>query len=277
MNQDQIAGNRGRKVQQLLHQQQRKKRNLTSCYPCRTRKVKCDHRHPCGNCAKRGYPDLCSTTAPETEGLRNREAVEDGNVGDRSYNLPSTSHARESSQPESSPTSHGDLPRVTPGEATPVTETPRSTYVGANSTLSFIRDSGTPREQGQTLAHSLEDALMPMLGLGLKDNSSSYPFLLSAGEFDPERALPVNHEIIRLFECYRTNVHFYTPLICDINQFEKELCAYLASRKERGSERKQAVSWLGLLLAVLGSGAQFAEMGLKRCLQKSQEYSKIGG
>lgn len=38
----------------------RKKRARTSCYPCRTRKVKCDRSHPCDNCSKRGYSELCT-------------------------------------------------------------------------------------------------------------------------------------------------------------------------------------------------------------------------
>ncbi|TFB01423.1 hypothetical protein CCMA1212_007001 [Trichoderma ghanense] len=31
-----------------------------SCYPCRQRKVKCDHEHPCQTCQKRGHPEICS-------------------------------------------------------------------------------------------------------------------------------------------------------------------------------------------------------------------------
>ncbi|TVY32581.1 hypothetical protein LSUB1_G007782 [Lachnellula subtilissima] len=51
-----------KEIRQLLHK--RTKRARTSCYPCRTRKVKCDKGLPCENCSKRGYPELCSFTGP---------------------------------------------------------------------------------------------------------------------------------------------------------------------------------------------------------------------
>jgi len=51
-----------KEIRQILHK--RTKRIRTSCYPCRTRKVKCDKVSPCDNCLKRGYPELCSFTGP---------------------------------------------------------------------------------------------------------------------------------------------------------------------------------------------------------------------
>ncbi|TVY20649.1 hypothetical protein LARI1_G004559 [Lachnellula arida] len=51
-----------KEIRQILHK--RTKRARTSCYPCRTRKVKCDKVLPCENCSKRGYPELCSFTGP---------------------------------------------------------------------------------------------------------------------------------------------------------------------------------------------------------------------
>ncbi|TVY38971.1 hypothetical protein LOCC1_G006390 [Lachnellula occidentalis] len=50
-----------KEIRQILHK--RTKRARTSCYPCRTRKVKCDKGLPCENCSKRGYPELCSFTS----------------------------------------------------------------------------------------------------------------------------------------------------------------------------------------------------------------------
>lgn len=38
----------------------RRRRSLPkACYPCRYRKVRCDHSHPCGNCIKHEQPKLC--------------------------------------------------------------------------------------------------------------------------------------------------------------------------------------------------------------------------
>lgn len=39
---------------------QRKQRRVTSCFPCRDRKVNCDKGQPCDTCKERKHPDLCS-------------------------------------------------------------------------------------------------------------------------------------------------------------------------------------------------------------------------
>ncbi|KAH0491948.1 hypothetical protein TgHK011_003349 [Trichoderma gracile] len=50
-----------------------------SCYPCRQRKVKCDHEHPCQTCQKRGHPEICSyevgTNADRRRGRRAKGAA----------------------------------------------------------------------------------------------------------------------------------------------------------------------------------------------------------
>lgn len=42
----------------------RKAREPKACYPCHTRKVKCDRNHPCDGCVKRDHADLCSYERP---------------------------------------------------------------------------------------------------------------------------------------------------------------------------------------------------------------------
>lgn len=42
----------------------RKAREPKACYPCHTRKVKCDRNLPCDACVKRDHPDLCSHERP---------------------------------------------------------------------------------------------------------------------------------------------------------------------------------------------------------------------
>ena len=42
----------------------RKAREPKACYPCHTRKVKCDRNLPCDACVKRDHPDLCSYERP---------------------------------------------------------------------------------------------------------------------------------------------------------------------------------------------------------------------
>lgn len=45
-----------------------------SCYPCRQRKVKCDHGQPCRTCQKRGHPEICSYNVGTPEKRRGRRA-----------------------------------------------------------------------------------------------------------------------------------------------------------------------------------------------------------
>ncbi|KAH8701968.1 putative C6 transcription factor [Talaromyces proteolyticus] len=42
----------------------RKAREPKACYPCHTRKVKCDRNFPCDGCVKRDHADLCSYERP---------------------------------------------------------------------------------------------------------------------------------------------------------------------------------------------------------------------
>ncbi|KAL6889997.1 hypothetical protein GGI43DRAFT_430713 [Trichoderma evansii] len=38
----------------------KRKSTEKACYPCHRRKVRCNHRQPCGTCQKRGHPEICS-------------------------------------------------------------------------------------------------------------------------------------------------------------------------------------------------------------------------
>jgi hypothetical protein len=42
-----------------LLKRKRKTRSITSCYPCRQRKVRCDGHVPCSSCVKRDHAELC--------------------------------------------------------------------------------------------------------------------------------------------------------------------------------------------------------------------------
>ncbi len=45
-------------INQLLAKRRRKS-HPKACYPCRCRKIRCDHMAPCGNCLKHEQPELC--------------------------------------------------------------------------------------------------------------------------------------------------------------------------------------------------------------------------
>lgn len=48
-----------------LLRRKRKARQQRSCYPCKHRKVACNHGRPCKTCQDRSHPELCSYNPPE--------------------------------------------------------------------------------------------------------------------------------------------------------------------------------------------------------------------
>ncbi|KAK3334773.1 fungal-specific transcription factor domain-containing protein [Neurospora tetraspora] len=50
----------GRSPEEQFRVVRKRNRVPLSCYPCRSRKLKCDRNHPCGNCTKRGGTDASS-------------------------------------------------------------------------------------------------------------------------------------------------------------------------------------------------------------------------
>lgn len=49
---------------------------VKSCYPCRQRKVRCDHKQPCQTCQKRGHPEICAYGIDAPDMRRVRRAKE---------------------------------------------------------------------------------------------------------------------------------------------------------------------------------------------------------
>ncbi|KAL3421941.1 fungal specific transcription factor domain-containing protein [Phlyctema vagabunda] len=294
-----------REARRILRQRQKKTRTRTSCYPCQTRKVRCNKEQPCKNCAQRGYPELCTFSSPELGGM-NIEATpieidhhttmhDNATVNGRTLesNNPIDTHPQENDD-----ASHFDNEMASPNSINPPVQyhqtsdnnevgkpannASRNThYLGQNSIPNFIREqSGSglvPKER--TPIGSIEDAIMPMLGL--QESASSYPFLISPSDAnDPSLALPNSRELIRCFECYRTHVHLYTPLLCDVIEFEQDLCRYIAGRSDSATSSEQprsgnAIAWLGLLFAVVASGTQFSDADVSTRGPKSRTFVRI--
>ncbi|KAK4066215.1 transcriptional regulator family: Fungal Specific TF [Trichoderma aggressivum f. europaeum] len=61
-----------KEIDRVLHL--RRISQARSCYPCRQRKVKCDHGQPCQTCRKRGHPEICSYNVGTPEKKRGRRA-----------------------------------------------------------------------------------------------------------------------------------------------------------------------------------------------------------
>ena len=94
----------------------RKQREYKACYPCRSRKVKCDQNVPCKSCVDRHHPEYCTYHPPSEEHLPAKRFDNGATHGpyDAQSGLP-ISHHFESMQPSPRPSYSGDtvtLPRV---------------------------------------------------------------------------------------------------------------------------------------------------------------------
>lgn len=67
---EQSPGSRGSVSQQDVDniiRKKRKQREYKACYPCRSRKVKCDQNVPCKSCVDRHHPEYCTYHPPSEE------------------------------------------------------------------------------------------------------------------------------------------------------------------------------------------------------------------
>lgn len=222
-----------REIRQLLRK--RVKRAKASCYPCRTRKVKCDKSSPCENCSKRGYPELCSFDAPgtskdlslqvgttESSGSRSARPLGDqhhtrlrngGGIdysADTVFDTPNGSRSMHRHLAEDGDSNSlarlKDMSNLrSPGREVDEfqgEQPQRDRFFGANSMPAFLRDHSPQADSIQeSPAHTVEDAILPILGL--KAPKSSYPFLPHPeNSIDVTRStlfqsIPPDHETIR--------------------------------------------------------------------------------
>ncbi|OQO04061.1 hypothetical protein B0A48_10704 [Cryoendolithus antarcticus] len=130
--------------------------------------------------------------------------------------------------------------------------------------------------------------VLPMFGLD--NESATYPFVdlwgLPHGSLaraqELAKALPADDQMLTLFRYYRDLAHVILPCVVSVEELEAELEAFLAYRSAHGRS-SGAVSetmiygrdfhWLGLLFAVLASGAQTCQMPRKERELTSQVYT----
>ncbi|KAL1959395.1 hypothetical protein VTO42DRAFT_2198 [Malbranchea cinnamomea] len=65
----------------------RKAREPKACYPCHTRKVKCDRNLPCDGCVKRDHADLCSYERPSKKRQTIAQPIAERGFGETSGDL----------------------------------------------------------------------------------------------------------------------------------------------------------------------------------------------
>ncbi|WPH00402.1 Hypothetical protein R9X50_00322900 [Acrodontium crateriforme] len=124
---------------------------------------------------------------------------------------------------------------------------------------------------------------------GMDNESSTYPFVdlwglphasLQRAE-ELAKALPNDQQLLSLSRSYRDTSYVIFPGIADMEQFEESLTLFLVNRASQ-SESPEGVTeqqiygrtygWLGMLFAVLASGAQCSTMPRKERELTSQVY-----
>ncbi|UJO22323.1 uncharacterized protein CLAFUR5_09190 [Fulvia fulva] len=152
---------------------------------------------------------------------------------------------------------------------------------------------------GQALNGGEQNQLQEFLGksvlplFGLDNESATYPFVdlwgLPHGSLqrahELAKALPGDNQMLSLFRSYRDLGYIIYPGIADLGQLEQDLSSFLIARgayvnPEDGVTEQQIFGksfyWLGMLFAVLASGAQCSALTRKERELTSQVYVCCG-
>ncbi|KAL7928281.1 hypothetical protein V8C35DRAFT_245147 [Trichoderma chlorosporum] len=269
-----------------------------SCYPCRQRKVKCDHGQPCQTCQKRGHPEICSYNVGTPEKKRGRRAKA---VAGASVKPPRANRGRASGpdsepgiepprrnadadadghEPEPSltptpsslgaPQSSNSPPATRPAETTIVASYPhparKELYQGGSSVLTMLHGSAdSPAIEMRRKAGPL---------LGLHNTLEFYPFMKLKSLHERWAALlkliPQKQEVLRYFPSHGATIYPLHPVLIDPDGLESAFCDYL-SDLEAGELRspdvlstkwvcKAFISRIALLLASLATSAHYSVM-----------------
>lgn len=155
----------------------------------------------------------------------------------------------------------------------PIVERPP--FLGEHAIPSFARaqSRGTGTSSGRR--ENVEVGLLPILGIwdaGLAAESS----IIMPRPDKIHQWLPSDREIIKLFQNFKTHLQSYTPILSDVNKFEKQICAFVDQRSSLRStghaSNKLSLVWLGLLYSVLASGSQFRDASHAERSSESNRY-----
>ncbi|KAL1963749.1 hypothetical protein VTN77DRAFT_7815 [Rasamsonia byssochlamydoides] len=276
----------------------RKQREAKACYPCRQRKVKCDHGHPCKTCRKRGHPQICAydleqQTAGRKDGIENPAVSVAGHPPSPPRSLlpgrvSELSTAQESSRGQypsgqgrkrgRSTENESGLNGSEDGEA--ILGSREYVFSGDNSVVSIVRLRA--QHQDRELARDVGPVL------GLQNTYRSYPFMDVKTAEDRWAALlqilPRRQEVLTYFHFYRISLYPFNPILVDIEQFELDMCAYMNAYAagefadpQKISDRwstKKSVELIGLILAVLASGAHFSDLSHSQRSKLCQDFAR---
>lgn len=157
-------------------------------------------------------------------------------------------------------------------------------FVGQNATASLVGD----RAQGSRNLPSLVKDLRPILGLeGPK--TAAYPFMLSTIRSAEElrnqflSLLPRADDVIKYFHFYRHEVYVYSPIISDIDGFERCVRVYVEKINSFERDRhdlalleslERDVAHIAVILATLASGSQYSDLRLSQRMSLSRDFSR---
>ena len=144
-------------------------------------------------------------------------------------------------------------------------------------------------QEQQQLQEFLGKSVLPMFGLD--NESATYPFVdlwgLPHGSLqrarELARALPNDNQLMTLFGSYRDLGYIIYPGIADVKQLETDLTGFLISRSSyqnpddgvtENTIYGKSFYWLGMLFAVLASGAQCSALTRKERELTSQVYGR---
>lgn len=147
----------------------------------------------------------------------------------------------------------------------------------------------TGAEEQQQLQEFLGKSVLPMFGLD--NESATYPFVdlwgLPHGSLQRARelakALPGDSQMLSLFASYRDLGYIIFPGIADVAKLETDLAEFLVHRSSHQnlddgvSEQMiygKSFYWLGMMFAVLASGAQCSALTRKERELTSQVYGQ---
>ncbi|KAL5094934.1 hypothetical protein Trisim1_003541 [Trichoderma cf. simile WF8] len=268
-----------------------------SCYPCRQRKVKCDHSQPCQTCRKRGHPEICSYNVGTPEKKRGRRAKAAASVSKASQRAVQRRESPESElEAGLEPPRRNDDAGADGHESEPsLTHTPSSlaTSQTSNSIL-FTRSADPtaaschpPRKElyqggssvltmlhGSTDSPAVEMRRKAGPVLGLHNTLEFYPFMKLKTWQERWVALlkviPQKQEVLRYFPSHGATIYPLNPVMLDPDDLESAFCEYLAAL-EAGELRspdvpsskwvcKAYISRIALLLAALATSAHYSVM-----------------
>jgi len=130
--------------------------------------------------------------------------------------------------------------------------------------------------------------LRPILGLE-GPQSAAYPFMeVGIKTAEEIRAqfiglLPRATDVSKYFHFYRHNVYVYSPIISDIDGFERCVRVYIekinAFERDRNDivlleSLERDVSHIAVILATLASGSQYSDLRLSQRMSLSRDFSK---